>query len=70
MPYMTVTNKKFDRLADASTQMGLSLNWFIAGHNVKITAEFATRPVYKLDAGAIKKSGNVSPFTIQSHIFL
>lgn len=70
MPYMTVTNKKFERLADPSTQMGLGINWFIAGHNAKLTAEYATRPVYKLDAGAVKKNGSASQFTIQSHIFL
>lgn len=70
MPYMTVTNKKFERLADPSTQMGLGLNWFISGHNAKITAEYATRPVYKLDAGAVKRNGSAAQFTIQSHIFL
>ena len=70
MPYMTVTNKKFERLADPSTQMALGLNWFVNGHNAKITAEFATRPLYKLDGTSVVKNGSAGQFTIQSHIFL
>ena len=72
MPYATVTHKKFDRLAEASTQMGLGLNWFITGHNAKITAEYATRPVYKanVSTGAIERNGSNSQFTMQMHIFL
>ncbi|MEY4935116.1 MAG: hypothetical protein RIS64_1475 [Bacteroidota bacterium] len=71
MPYGTFTYKKFERLADPSTQFALGLNYFITGHNAKITAEYATRPVYKLDAaGAIVTNGSAGQFTIQTHIFL
>ena len=70
MPYMTVTNKKFERLADPSTQMALGLNWFVNGHNAKITAEYATRPVYTAGTSGVVKTGNAAQFTIQSHIFL
>jgi hypothetical protein len=71
MPYATFTYKKFDRLADASTQGAVGVNWFILGHNAKITAELATRPIYKADAaGLIKSNGSSSQFTIQTHIFL
>jgi hypothetical protein len=71
MPYGTVTYKKFERLAEPSTQFALGLNYFITGHNAKITAEYATRPVYKLDAaGAIVPNGSAGQFTIQTHIFL
>ncbi len=71
MPYGTFTYKKFERLADPSTQFALGLNYFITGHNAKVTAEYATRPVYKLDAaGAIVKNGSAGQFTIQTHIFL
>lgn len=70
MPYMTVTNKKFERLADPSTQMALGLNWFVNGHNAKFTAEYATRPVYTVGTSGISKTGNAGQFTIQSHIFL
>ncbi len=71
MPYATFTYKKFDRLADASTQGAVGINWFVNGHNAKITAELATRPIYKADAaGLIKTNGSASQFTIQTHIFL
>ena len=71
MPYATFTYKKFERLADASTQGAVGVNWFISGHNAKITAELATRPIYKADAaGLIKTNGSASQFTIQTHIFL
>lgn len=72
MPYATLTHKDFERLADPSTQFGLGMNWFITGHNAKITAEYATRPIYKANAttGAIERNGSAGQFTIQSHIFL
>lgn len=72
MPYATVTHKDFERLADPSTQFGVGMNWFITGHNAKITAEYATRPIYKSNAttGAIERNGSAGQFTIQSHIFL
>ncbi|MEN9611459.1 MAG: hypothetical protein RLZZ628_2273 [Bacteroidota bacterium] len=77
MPYGTFTYKNFDRLTalgvGASTQFALGLNYFITGHNAKITAEYSTRPVYKLDptvAGNILANGSAGQFTIQTHIFL
>jgi hypothetical protein len=72
MPYATMTHKKFDRLAAPSTQFGLGLNWFITGHNAKITAEYATRPVYKSNfaTGAIEPNGTKGQFSLQMHIFL
>jgi hypothetical protein len=73
MPYATVTNKNFDRIGKASTQVGVGINWFINGHNAKITAEYANRPVYKADAtsaSGVVRNGSAGQFTIQSHIFL
>jgi hypothetical protein len=71
MPYATFTYKKFDRLADPSTQGAFGVNWFINGHQAKITAELSTRPIYKADAaGLIKTNGSASQFTIQTHLFL
>ncbi len=71
MPYATFTYKKFDRLADPSAQGAVGVNWFINGHNAKITAELATRPLYKADAaGLIKANGSAAQFTIQTHLFL
>jgi hypothetical protein len=72
MPYATFTYKKFERLADPSTQFGLGLNYFVTGHNAKITLEYQTRPVYKsnIETGAIEKNGSKGQFILQTHIFL
>ncbi len=72
MPYVTVTNKNFEALADPSTQYGLGLNYFITGHNAKITLEYQTRPVYKLNTGnnAIERTGYRGELILQTHIFL
>ncbi len=71
MPYATYTYKDFERIGKASGQFGLGVNYFINGHFAKITAEYATRPVYKLNtANAIERNGSAGQFTIQTHIFL
>ncbi len=70
MPYATVTNKNFERIGKASTQFSLGCNFYIAGNNAKITAEYQTRPTYKLDAGNITSTGSKGEFIIQTHIFL
>jgi hypothetical protein len=72
MPYATVTYKKFERLADPSTQFGIGVNYFVGGHNSKITAEYQTRPIYSQDKAGdpIKNAGSAGQFILQYHIFL
>lgn len=70
MPYVTTTYKNFERLSDPSTQFGLGLNYFVTGHNAKITLEYQTRPVYKLDGTNIVKNGSKGELILQTHIFL
>lgn len=70
MPYVTTTYKDFERLNDSSTQFGLGLNYFVTGHNAKITLEYQTRPVYKLDGSNIVKNGSKGELILQTHIFL
>ncbi len=72
MPYATLTYKKFERLADPSTQFGVGVNYFVVGHNAKITAEYQTRPIYEqAKAGdPITKAGSKGQFILQYHIFL
>jgi hypothetical protein len=76
MPYATVTYKKFERLADASTQFGVGVNYFIVGHNAKITAEYQTRPIYTQAAAIggvaqpIELNGSKGQFILQYHVFL
>lgn len=73
MPYVTVTHKDFERLADPSTQFGLGLNYFVTGHNAKLTLEYQTRPVYKVNAAnnnAIERTEYRGELILQTHIFL
>jgi hypothetical protein len=73
MPYVTLTNKNFEALADPSTQYGLGLNYFITGHNAKITLEYQTRPTYKVNTAnnnAIERTGYRGELILQTHIFL
>jgi hypothetical protein len=72
MPYVTATYKDFERLNETSTQFGLGVNYFVTGHNAKLTLEYQTRPVYKQAEGgtAINRNGIKGQLIVQSHIFL
>ncbi|MGC4057006.1 MAG: hypothetical protein QM743_02655 [Chitinophagaceae bacterium] len=72
MPYVTTTYKDFNRLAASSFQYDLGLNYFVSGHNAKITLQYTNRPIYKLNSsnGAIDRDGSKGEFVIQTHIFL
>jgi hypothetical protein len=70
MPYATYTYKDFERIGKSSGQFGLGVNYFVNGHFAKITAEYATRPLYKLTNNVIERNGSAGQFTIQTHIFL
>ena len=43
MPYATFTYKDFEALPETTSQFGLGLNYFMIGHNAKITLEYASR---------------------------
>jgi hypothetical protein len=70
MPYATATYKDFERLRDPSFQWGLGMNYFVTGHNAKITPEYQTRPVYKVEGTDIVKDGSRGQFILQTHVFL
>jgi hypothetical protein len=67
MPYATFTYKNFEALNEASTQYDIGLNYFVSGHNAKITAQYSTRPVYGQDKNL---PGSAGEFTVQTQIFL
>lgn len=72
MPYATFTYKDFERLSETSTQFGLGLNYFVTGHHAKITLEYQTRPVYKVDTAdsLVKRNGSKGQLILQTHIFI
>ncbi len=67
MPYLTYSKKNFEIFRQGSNQYDLGINYFINGHNAKITAQYGTRPLYNR---SLQWSGNAGEFTIQTHIFL
>jgi hypothetical protein len=67
MPYATVAYKNFERLDDPSVQFDIGVNYFINGHNAKITLQYSRRPLYE-PSGAL--NGGKGEFILQSHIFL
>lgn len=40
-PYVSASYRQIEALPDAATTFGLGANWFISGHNAKITAEYS-----------------------------
>lgn len=67
MPYVTHTYKNFEALNEASHQFDLGLNYFINGHNAKITLQYSRRPVYDNNRNWATNKGEI---ILQSHIFL
>lgn len=72
MPYVTFTYKDFDRIGKASGQYDLGLNYFVNGHNAKITLQYGTRPVYKYPSTGTtpERNGSKEEIILQTHIFL
>jgi hypothetical protein len=71
MPYAAYTYKNFDRIGEASSQFDLGLNYFVIGHNAKVTLQYSTRPTYVTDANnAVVRDGSKGEFILQTHIFL
>lgn len=72
MPYVTFTYKDFERIGKASGQYDLGLNYFINGHNAKVTLQYSNRPVYKFPATGTtpERNGSKGEVILQTHIFL
>lgn len=73
MPYLTLTNKKFEAIGKASTQYDVGVNYFLMGHNAKVTLQYGKRPVYKFDSSqpnGINQNGLKGQLTLQTEIFL
>ncbi len=66
-PFAAFTAKSFEALNEGSTQFDLGLNYFISGHNAKISLQYSTRPIYTT-AGDL--DGSRGELILQTHIFL
>ncbi len=70
MPFATFTYKNFERIGKASGQYDLGMNYFINGHNAKITLQYSNRPVYKTVSGNPERNGSKGQLILQTQIFL
>jgi hypothetical protein len=64
MPYLTYSHQDLANTPNTSYELGIGMNWFINGHNAKLTAEYNTGVKGALNAGVNSRA------TLQMHIFL
>ena len=69
-PFAAYTFKKFDILDEAGSYFDVGSNFFIDGHNAKITAQYSTRPVYYLRSGQRVKDGMKAELLLQLQVYL
>lgn len=70
MPYATVTVKDFERLSKPIMQFDAGVNYFINGHNAKVTLQYSNRPLFKTVAGNPERNGSAGEVILQTQIFL
>ena len=69
-PFAAYTYKKFDFLDEGGSYFDAGSNFFIDGHNAKITAQYSTRPIYYLRNGQRLKDGTKGEFLLQLQVYL
>ncbi len=71
MPYVAYSSSNFDGAVDPVTSLNVGMNYFINGHNAKITAEYH-HIVKDYREASITPGGldNLSALRLQLHIFL
>ncbi|HQV59994.1 MAG TPA: hypothetical protein PK298_07120 [Chitinophagaceae bacterium] len=69
-PFGAYTWKKFDYLGEPGNYFDVGANFFIDGHNAKITPQYSTRPLYYLRNGQHIKDGTKGEFLIQFQVYL
>ncbi len=65
MPFYAVTRKNFEGLNEASIQHDFGVQYLILGNNVKLSAQYSTRPIF--DSSTLLVSENKGMFVLQLH---
>lgn len=65
-PFGAFTYKDFDYFDESTLQYDLGINYYLNGHQAKITLQYSTRPVFE----NFTKSRSASEFILQTHLFL
>lgn len=74
-PYVAASHANYERLADAVVIPDFGLNYFVSGHNAKVTLNYRHRPYFDYadktqTSSDIIKIGNKPEFTVQFQVFL
>ncbi|MEQ8925956.1 MAG: hypothetical protein RLO81_09110, partial [Fulvivirga sp.] len=68
MPYFAYQSGSYDALEDNITSLDIGVNYYVNGHNAKITLEYHTiRGDFRDSPGT---DGDVTQWRLQTHIFL
>jgi len=71
MPYVSVNNSSFEAVADPIMELNAGFNYFINGHNAKLTAEYhLINKDYREGAITVGGTESLSQIRVQLHIFL
>lgn len=70
MPFAALTFKNFERLDKSVWQYDAGVNYFINGHNAKVTLQYSRRPIYKTVSGNPVRNGGAGEVFLQTQIFL
>lgn len=71
MPYVAVQSGNYDGYTDPVSGLDIGLNYFINGHNAKITLEYhQVTGDYRDVAANIQPEGKNQQIRLQTHIFL
>lgn len=71
MPYVSVNNSSFEAADDPVMELNAGLNYYVNGHNAKITAEYhLINKDYREGAIVPGVQDNLSQIRVQLHIFL
>lgn len=65
-PFGAFTYKNFELFDTSSWQYDLGVNYYMNGHQAKITLQYSNRPLFE----NYRKSGSAGEFILQTHIFL
>lgn len=68
MPYIAAQTSSFDAIADPVGSFDVGVNYYVDGHNAKITLEYHTQSNDYRDAPS--NQGDFSQIRLQTHIFL
>jgi hypothetical protein len=70
MPYASVMQANYERLADSMNVLATGVNWLINGHNSKLTVDYQSRPVYEKNGDTLETSGRRGQVVLQYQIFI